>query len=142
MHKLQVNIVGLVFRGHEQKQNSIEELEASQSHDAHEEEDPVEDGHGDEGEDGRHEDAEAGEDRDHEGGDALLPDPEELRLLPGDGGGALLDEGLEVVDGGDGVGGGQDQGHALHTQKDSSGQDILSLAEIVNSYFQAQLEIF
>ena len=94
----------MILGGHKKQKDSVKKLEATQGHDAHEEEDTVEDGHGDESQDGSHQHTEAGEDGDHQGGQSLLSYSEELRLLARNGCGALFDEGLDVIDGGDGVG--------------------------------------
>ena len=119
---LEVDIVGLVLRWHEQEKDPVKELETAQCRDAHEQEDAIEDGHGKDGEDGHHEHAEAGEYGDEEIGDTLLPGSKRLGLLTGDRGGALLLQGLHVTDGRDRVGdkpGKSEEG----ADEDDDGQD-------------------
>ena len=77
---------------------SYNKLLTSERRDSHEQENTVEDRHGEESEDGGHEDAEASEDGDHEGGQPLLPYPQELRLLSWDRSRALLRNGIKQGD--------------------------------------------
>ncbi len=59
----------------------VEELQPLETGHTHEEEDPVQDWHGDDGEDGGDEGGEADGQGDQDGGHALLADAKELGLL-------------------------------------------------------------
>ena len=69
-----VGIVGLILFGHEKQEDPVVELKPVEGGDAHEEEDAVEDGHGDPAEHGGQEDAHPDQDEHQHGRHALLPE--------------------------------------------------------------------